>query len=76
MIFPSFPHFFRSIGRILRDFCSRKPVLASQEIVNERMDRCDPCLMNEKGQCQACTCLIALKVQFLTEKCFLGRWKR
>ncbi len=71
MKFPKIFQFFRSTMRFLK-----KPVLVSEKIALQRLETCKKCDFYDSswGQCQKCTCFVALKVQFLSEDCPIGSW--
>lgn len=70
MKFPSFTHFARAVARFFK-----RPELVPMLVETERDMRCLQCPANERGQCQLCTCVIALKTKFSTESCPAGRWR-
>jgi hypothetical protein len=75
---PNLLTFGKSLLRLILAFLRREPVLASEEVVTERLGTCYPCKWydSDSGQCLECTCFIELKAQFEHEKCPKKKWKR
>jgi hypothetical protein len=48
--------------------------IASRNIQDRRLNRCDICLYYEEGQCKICKCLVFAKAMLATEKCPKGFW--
>lgn len=70
MIRPRISKFFVALWRWLRGG-ARLAVPATQQ---RRRGICGNCALNFKGQCLDCTCFIALKIKFATERCPLKKW--
>lgn len=64
-------------GRALWGFFSGKNILASETVVEERLQQCESCLFfdPEFRQCNKCSCFVDVKSQLATETCPEGRWK-
>lgn len=62
--------------RVIKAKLSRQAVLLDEETVAERLAACEKCEFFDArmGQCNACSCLVALKAQLATEKCPKRRW--
>lgn len=78
MIFPSITNACKSLLGLTLALFRREPVLASEEVLNERLETCYPCkhYCPASGQCLICTCFVELKAQIEHEKCPKKKWKR
>jgi hypothetical protein len=66
----------RSAGNITKGAIAGEGLVASADLVSERMNICNACpWFVSKGQrCAKCGCVVPLKTYFTKEKCPVGRW--
>lgn len=79
MKFPNPLKFSAAMLRLLWAFITRRPVLVSPQLCDERSTICRtdcPHYDPDSDQCKLCTCFISFKTMLATERCPVGRWKR
>ena len=66
----------KSAGNITKAAIAGEGLVASADLVSERMSICKACpWFVSKGQrCAKCGCVVPLKTYFTKEKCPVGRW--
>lgn len=71
-------NFAKAVFRTVKYLISGRPVLAPQDVQNERYAICRACRWHLDGQCTVCTCFVSLKVTLSAESCpdHPPRWKK
>lgn len=73
-----FPHPLRFVAAMWRTFVVLlwgNDVVASEWTQTNRRMICRTCpLLLESGQCQKCSCFVAMKTILAEEQCPLGKW--
>ena len=66
----------RALGRLLWALVTLKPILAPEEVVEERKAVCSGCEFFREGQCTVCSCFVGLKARLYHERCPKKKWKK
>jgi hypothetical protein len=48
--------------------------IATRNVQDRRLNRCELCLYYNEGQCEVCKCLVFAKAMLNTERCPKGFW--
>lgn len=70
------PTALRALWRFLKALFSPEPAIASEDVIRERLHRCETCWRfdSRDRQCLSCTCFVDLKVALAPERCPSSRW--
>lgn len=65
-----------SITRIVKDTFEGKDVIASEELINTRMEICKNCkyISENKTYCTECGCILSFKTKFKSSECPKKYW--
>ena len=76
MIFgwPTIPSAVKAALRVAKALATRKSVRVDTAESDRRLGICESCPYYTKGQCEKCTCYVAVKVLLATETCPKGFW--
>jgi hypothetical protein len=78
MRFPNFLTALSAVRRAILALFRRKSLLVPDVVLAARLEACRRCpeFNSTFGQCNVCTCFVALKANLTTEDCPRGRWSR
>ena len=65
---------FVSVGQVLKHAMKTGELLATEEVVQMRLDTCRACEYLEGSRCLHCGCFVALKGGLLVTRCPIGKW--
>lgn len=67
--FDMIPTALRAVGRFLKRVFGPEPIVAADDVLEERRERCFGCHLRLGNQCSLCGCIVETKTLLASEKC-------